>query len=145
MKKEAIFITQWKDEMKERLKIRFKDKLLNEKKIDKYLDSLIEKRIQNPKVQIYNNYREQSVTTDLLSLIDTIHEHQLIIGGGGALYVQHDTEGRENVMFDFIITKQKERAFHKKERKKYEKYSDAWVMEENFQLNVKILINSLYG
>ena len=83
MKKEAIFVTQWKDEMKERLKIRFKDKLLNEKKIDKYLDSLIEKRMQNPKVQIYNNYREQSVTTDLLSLIDTIHEHQLIIGGGG--------------------------------------------------------------
>ena len=61
------------------------------------------------------------------------------------MYVQHDTEGRENVMFDFIISKQKERAFHKKERKKYEKYSDAWVMEENFQLNVKILINSLYG
>ena len=55
----------------------------NQKKIDKYLDSLIEKRMQNPKVQIYNNYREQSVTTDLLSLIDTIHEHQLIIGGGG--------------------------------------------------------------
>ena len=71
MKKEAIFVTQWKDEMKERLKIRFKDKLLNEKKIDKYLDSLIEKRMQNPKVQIYNNYREQSVTTDLLSLIDS--------------------------------------------------------------------------
>lgn len=145
MNNEAVFITQWKNEMKNRLKLRFKDKPLSQKKIDKYLDSLIEDYMVNPKVDVVNNYRDQVVHTDLLSLIDTIHNNQLIIGGGGVLYVQHNTQGKDNVMYDFIIYKQEERSLHKAERKKYEKYTDEWIIEENFQLNVKILINSLYG
>jgi hypothetical protein len=73
-KGEAIFITQWKDEMKERIKMRFPDKPLSDKKINKYLDDVIHACMVNPKVVVVNNYREAApVETDLLSLIDTIH------------------------------------------------------------------------
>ena len=102
MREEAVFITQWKDEMKRRIKLRFRDVKLSEKKINKYLDSIISEYMSNPEVDVVNNYREQTVHTDLLSLIDTIHDNQLIIGGGGVLYVQHNTTGRENIMFDYI-------------------------------------------
>lgn len=140
---EAIFITKWKNEMKQRIHMRFKNKPLNDKKIEKYLDKKINEYMVNPKVDVINNYRNATVHTDLLSLIDVIEKNQLIIGGGGVLYVQHGE--RENIMFDYITNLQNERKFHKKERKKYEKGTDAWLMEDIMQGNVKTKVNSLYG
>lgn len=136
--REAIFITQWKNEMKERIRIRFKDKPLSEKKIDAYLNEKIKEYMSNPQVQIINNYRGAVVNTDLLSLIDTIENNQLIIGGGGVLYVQHGTTGRKNVLFDYITNNMTKRNFHKKERKKYDKGTDEWLREDIMQANVKI-------
>ena len=144
-KKEAIFITKWKDAMKSQILLKYADKSLSSKKIDKYLDALVEDYISNPQIIVSNNYRNQNVKTDLLSLIDAIEEQQLIIGGGGVLYVQHDTEGRENILYDYIVKKQDERSFHKKERKKYPDDSNEWVFEDILQLAIKIIINSLYG
>lgn len=138
--KEAIFITQWKNEMKERIKLRFKDKPLNDKKIDAYLNEKIKEYMVNPPLQIVNNYREAVVNTDLLSLIDTIEENQLIIGGGGVLFVQHDTPNKKNVLFDYIVNLQNKRNGHKKARKQYEKNSDGWIREDIFQLNTKTKI-----
>ena len=143
--KEAVFITQWKEEMMKRLQMRFKDRPLSKKKLNTYLDSVIRDHMVNPEVDVVNNYREAVVHTDLLSLIDTIHENQLIIGGGGVLFVQHDTEGRDNIMFDYIASLKKTRNFHKNERKKYEKNTDPWIREDIAQANVKIKVNSLYG
>ena len=144
-RKEAIFITQWKDEMKERIKLRFPDKPLSDKKINKYLDNVIHLCMVNPKVRVENNYRGKTVHTDLLSLIDTIHDNDLIIGGGGVLYVQQDTEGRENVMYKYIISKQGLRNQYKKKRKSYPDDSDEWIYYDILQNATKIIINSLYG
>jgi hypothetical protein len=143
--REASFITQWKNEMKHRIKLRFKNKPLSDKKIDAYLNEKIRDYMVNPQVQIINNYRNQTVTTDLLSLIDTIEDNQLIIGGGGVLYVQHETQNRPNILFDYIINLQQLRSFYKNERKKYDKGTDDWLRFEIFQLNTKIKLNSLYG
>jgi hypothetical protein len=143
--KEAIFLTQWKDEMKERIRMRFPDKPLSEKKIEKYLDNVIHATIKNPKVKVVNNYRNKEVTTDLLSLIDTIYDNDLIIGGGGVLYVQHDTEGRENVMYNYIVHKQGTRNKYKASRKQYSDDSDEWIYYDILQNATKIIINSLYG
>ena len=140
---EAIFITKWKNEMKQRIRMRFRNRQLNDKKIDKYLNKKIEEYMVNPKVDVINNYRNATVHTDLLSLIDTIEKNQLIIGGGGVLYVQHGV--RENIMFDYIVNLKNERNNHKNERKKYEKGTDAWLMEDILQGNVKTKVNSLYG
>lgn len=144
-KVESIFEMQWKDEMKKRIKLRFPDKKLNPKKIEKYLDECFHKHMKNPKVNVVNNYRGLETETTLLDLIDTIYKNDLIIGGGGVLYVQHDTPGRENYIYDYIVTKQKLRGDYKQKRKPFEKYSPEWVYFDNLQLATKIIINGLYG
>lgn len=144
-KQEAVFITKWKAEMMRRVFLRFPDTPWNEKKINKYLDRLIHERMKNPNVVVVNNYRNQSVSTDLLSLIDTIEKNQLIIGGGGVLFVQHDTPGRENVLFGYITNLGDKRNLAKAERKKYEKNSPLWVRFDIRQNNIKVKNNSLYG
>lgn len=131
--KEAHFITQWKDEMKKRIALRFKGKSLNQEKIEKYLDNLVHDYMVNPKVEIINNYVNANVQTDLLSLIDTINDNQLIIGGGGVLYLQHGI--KDNVMYDYIRNLQELRNHHKKERKKYDKGTDEWLQEDIAQAN----------
>ena len=143
-KPDPIFIQQWKDEMKLIISHRFKGKKLNEKKVDKYLDKVLS-TMKNPEVKIVNNYRNKEVDTDLLSLIDTIHNNDLIIGGGGVLYVQHDTEGKENVMYDYISEKQILRSEYKKKRKLCKDGSDEWMYYDILQNATKIIINSLYG
>ena len=143
--KEAIFITEWKEEMRRRIKLRFADKPLSDKKIEKYLNRMVELRMRNPKVTIVNNYRNKVVHTDLLSLIDTIRENNLIIGGGGVLSVQHNTPGKLNVLFKYILMLQATRSNYKNERKKYEKGTAFWVMFNNYQQNTKTNLNSLYG
>ena len=145
MREEAVFITQWKDEMKRRIKIRFRDVKLSEKKINKYLDSIISEYMSNPEVDVVNNYREQTVHTDLLSLIDTIHDNQLIIGGGGVLYVQHNTTGRENIMFDYIDHQKGTRNAYKAKRKEHANDPDLFAYFDILQNAAKIILNSLYG
>ena len=142
---EAVFITKWKTEMKDRLKLRFRGHPLSEKKIDKYLDKVIHENIKNPKVIVENNYMNKRVNTDLLSLIDTIEDQQWIIGGGGTLYVQHDAPGRPNLMYDYISSRQELRGHYKKERKKHDDYSDQWIYFDVLQNAMKVIINSLYG
>lgn len=143
-KREAIFITQWKDEMREMIKYRFPHKKLSKKKIDAYLDNVIRVSMKNPKVAVINNYRKKEVHTDLLSLIDLIHDHDLIIGGGGVLYEQHDC-GKENVMYNYIINKQGLRGKYKALRKKYDEDTNEWLYYDILQNATKIVINSLYG
>ena len=144
-RKEPLFLTQWKDEMKTLIKFRFKGKKLNEKKVDRFLNEAIKKSIQNPKVLVVNNYREKTVETDLLGLIDTIYDNDLIIGGGGVLYVQHDNPDYENIMYDYIISKQELRDAYKKKRKSFPDDSDEWIYYDILQNATKIIINSLYG
>lgn len=145
LKKEAIFITQWKDRMKELIKLRFADRPLSDEKIDKYLNKVIYESMRNPKVDVVNNYRNKVVHTDLLSLIDTIHENDLIIGGGGVLYVQHDADNKVNVMYHYITHKKKIRKFYKDKRKTFEDDTFEWIYYDILQNATKIIINSLYG
>lgn len=143
--KEAVFITKWKGEMKRRLKLRFPDKKLSEKKVERYLDSCIHAYMVNPKVEVVNNYRNKKVETDLLSLIDTIEDQDLIIGGNAVLYVQHDTDSRPNYMYQYIVSKQGLRNSYKAQRKPHEKASRLWTYYDNLQNATKIIINGLYG
>lgn len=144
-RKEAVFITQWKEEMKTRLKLRFRDQKLSEKKIDEYLDKTVHAYMVNPKVEVVNNYRNKTVKTDLLALIDTIHDNDLIIGGGGSLFVQHGTPGKENYMYPYIVEKQGLRGKYKAKRKVCDENSAEYVYYDNLQLATKIIINGLYG
>lgn len=142
MAEEAIFITEWKDKMREIIYARY-GLNLSRKKIDAYLDKVIEKNIYNPKVAVVNNYTNQEVKTNVLDLIDIIRKHNLIIGGGGVLYHQHGS--KDNILLDYILDLQRLRKHHKNERKKYKEDTDEWLMEDIMQGNVKVKVNSLYG
>lgn len=144
VKKEAVFVTQWKQEMTQLIKMKFSGYKLSNKKINLYMDKLIQAHMVNPQLEVVNNYRDAVVKTDLLSLIDTIEEKQLIIGGGGVLYVQHG-DGKENVMYDYITTQQGLRGSYKAKRKDYPDHSDEWIYYDILQNATKIIINSLYG
>ena len=142
---DSVFEHKWKCEMKKRIELRFPDKKLSEKKVEKYLDAVFHKHIKNPKLKIVNNYRGLETETDLLSFIDEVEKNQLILGGGGVVYVQHDTPGRENYMYQYIVTKQKLRGEYKAKRKPFEKGTDDWIFFDNLQVATKIIINGLYG
>lgn len=141
---EAIFLTRWKDKMYEIIKLKYGKKFdLKKEKIYKYLDKVIKKNLQNKNIVLINNYRNDMARSDLLSLIDLIEKNNLIIGGGGCLYLQHD-QG-VNILIHYILFKMDQRNFHKKERKKYPKFSDEWYEFDIAQGNDKVAINMLYG
>lgn len=142
---DSVFERKWKADMKERIKMLFYDKKLNDKKVEKYLDAVFHKHVKNRKVCIVNEYRGLKSDTDILSLIDDIENHEFIIGGGGVLYVQHQSKGRMNYLYDYIVSKQKLRGSYKAERKRYEKGTDEYMYYDNLQLLTKTIINALYG
>lgn len=145
MNDESIFLQKWKTEVTKVFHLYFdkKGKKISEKKLNKYLDSVIKKNINNPEGYIINNYQSKCVKTDVLSVVDLIERKDLIIGGGGVMYLQHAV--RDNPEIHFITNKMDLRKKTKGERKKYEKFSIEWMELDLTQLNIKILINSLYG
>lgn len=149
VKKESIFLRDWKERMYNLIKMQYGDKYdLDKDKIYAYLDKEIEKKCKNRKVVIYNNYIERMFNATILDLIDLIEEKQFIIGGGGALFIQHvdKTEEGANVLIAYIMHGMDARDFHKAERKKYEKGTDEWLREDIMQGSIiKIRLNSLYG
>ncbi len=140
-KKEAIFITKWKAKVSGIIKMKYDD--IDDKKLNKLLDEIIGMTLKNPKVGIINNYLNKVVKTDVLSLIDTIDNNNLIIGGSGVLYQPHGV--KENPLIHFIMKNMSLRSEFKKLRKNYDKGTDEWSMYDILQLIVKILINTLYG
>lgn len=140
-KKEAIFITKWKKKVSDIIKMKYNE--IDDKKLNATLDIIIKENLKNPKVGILNNYLNKVVKTDVLSLIDTIENNQLIIGGSGVLYQSHSV--KENPLIHFIMKNMSLRNEFKAARKKYDKGTDEWSMYDILQLIVKILINTLYG
>lgn len=116
---------------------------LNRSKVFQKLDTIIYQHIDNPKVSVINNYTNQSVRTDLLTLIDLIEDNQLIIAGGGCLFHQHGV--KRNLLTEFIIYIMDQRKFWKAERKKYKKGTAEYIHADIMQSLMKLLINSLYG
>lgn len=141
MEKESIFIRKWKDEMKVYLNLHFPN--ASNKKLEKYLDSVVSDNMKNPKCMLINNYKNMQINTDVLNVLDMIEEHNLIIGGAGCLYVQHAE--KLSILIPYIVNLKEVRDFHKAERKKYEKYSREWLNEDIAQNNTKTKTNSLYG
>ena len=139
MKQEAIFITRWKDKVKEIIKLRYGK--LDKDKINDYLDNLISKRINNPKMILINNYTNHQAHTDVLSITDLIEKNNLIIGGAGVLFMQHAL--KVNPLIAYILNVMKLRKVYKDKRDEYPKGSQEWIRFDIAQLNQKIKINSL--
>ena len=141
MSQEAIFITRWKEAMKELIKMRFGK--LDKDTVNEYLDKIIRTQMRNPKARLENNYIGMVAKTDVLSTIDLIEKNKLVIGGGGVLFQPH--YNKPNPITAYIHTLRKLRSHYKKEREKYQKGTFEWLMQDIFQTNTKIKVNALYG
>ena len=133
---------KWKCEMRKLLKMKYGNKY-TKTEIDSKLDIIIDKNLKNPNVSVFNNYSNTSVRTNLLDLTDSIEQNQLIITGGGCLFMPHGT--KPNILIDFILEFMKRRKDAKKMRKNFDKGSDGWLKWDIAQLLNKLVINSLYG
>lgn len=135
------FVIRWKERMRKVLKASHPE--AKEKKIEKYLNKLVLEKFVERDVVLINNYTNQLVKTTLSATLNLIQSANLIIGGDGVLYRQHDEV--DNVLVAFISHIKSMRNAMKKERKKYPKDSYEWLMCDISQSNYKKLINSLYG
>lgn len=139
----SSYLYEWKEKTKEIIRMQYSDSELSDKKIDKYLDNIIEKNLKNPRLLLVNNYTNKISRVDTLQLIDIIRSKNLLCAGGGCLFVQH--RAKRNILIEFILYVMDSRAGAKKLRKTFEKGTDEWEDADRMQLAFKLIINSLYG
>lgn len=142
IKSDSFVLREWKSEMRRAIKARYGDRF-TKNEIDAKLDRIIQKRLKNPAITVYNNYTNTAVRTNVLDYTDTIQNCGLVITGGGCTFVPHGT--KPNILIDFIQTIMGRRKTAKNERKKYEKHTPEWLHWDIAQLLNKLVINSLYG
>ena len=57
---ESSYLLEWKDKMKQIIRLQYSEEELSEKKLDKYLDSQIEKNLNDHKLLLVNNYNSRN-------------------------------------------------------------------------------------
>ena len=137
------YIKQWKEEMRDVIRLRYSKDQISDRKIENYLNEQIKQKINNRSVMVINNYTGKTSRLSLLSLIETIRNNGLICGGGGCLFLPHGT--KRNLLIEFILYVMNGRKKAKNDRKKFPKGSEEWAEKDREQLAFKLIINSLYG
>lgn len=140
----SLPIAVWKSKIKSIITAGLKpNEVINEGELEKQLDKIISSRFKDVPVTLHNNYLHRDTRTTLLQIVACIMNGMCILGGDGCLFFLHSKSLSINV--PIIDGLQKGRKEAKKERKKYEDGSDMYIMWDNKQKNIKIIINSLYG
>ena len=139
---DSVVVTGYRKELLKMLEARYHGKY-SRRDLEKKVDKIIDEKLKNPKVTVFNNYTNVAVRTDVVSLTDAIDKNHLIISGGGTLFKPHGSS--DNVLIAFILEIMGKRDGAKAERKKYPKGSDEWLQWDIAQLLYKLVINSLYG
>lgn len=77
--------------------------------VERILDKMIQKRIQNPVVEMDNNYTGEHKEASLISVFDWILEKSPIIAGNGTFYKnQHQAYNPIAQMLDNMLTTRKQ-------------------------------------
>lgn len=143
MKYDSTAVNLWKAYTTKLIKRRFGD-TLDMQKVEKYLDYLIAEEMKVPRCYMVNNIRRKVINTDAITAMSFIEQNQLITGGAGVLFCQHDV--MKNPQRDFIVWQMGKRKTEKRTRDTFERgVDDEWNDWNNKQLNTKIVMNSLYG
>lgn len=137
------FVNGWVEQATRMLML--EDPSRDEKAIRKYLVSYAEKNIKSPKLSLVNNYRHVCRRDGMLELCELLLSGQVILGGDGNLYVQHDTA--LSILYKVIKYLQDKRNTDKAKRAEYDKVLDAalWLYYDIKQGNDKVAVNALYG
>ena len=140
---ESRLVKYWKRHTMKVIKNRFGDSV-DMKAIEKELDRMVDEELKSPKAYLVNNFRRRVLNTDALAVIESIEENNFIVGGAGALFMQHDS--MPNPMRNYIIKQKAKRVSEKKTRDTYERGVDRlWDHYHTKQNNTKTVMNSLYG
>lgn len=112
--------------------------------IEEVIDDLIEKNVQDPVVEIDNNYTKEHKSSTLLSVINWIYKREPIISGNGTFYKnQHEAKNPVAKMLEGFLNKRK---MHKKQMFAIEDTESPRYKElDLFQGNDKKNANSYYG
>lgn len=141
--KNSSYLSEWKEKMKQVIRLRYDEDQISDKKLEKYLDKKIEERLTDHRVLLVNNYTNKLSRMTILDMIELIRNNNLICAGGGCLFLPHSA--KRNILIEFIQYIMKGRKDAKKERAMYEKGTDEWADADMRQLAFKLIINSLYG
>lgn len=141
----AIFVTEWRIAAREKIKMVRPD--LTDKEIEKYLDKVIESRLENPPCQLDNNYIHQTVNSNLLAIYDWLVTGKPIIGGYGVLFRnQHQTVNNIAMMIDkFLKTRSAIKTRMKQNLEKFGPDSYEYKQDDRLQGAEKVNANACYG
>lgn len=143
--KKSSFIEKWMSEMTKTMQQANPD--WDENEIRETLLDMVEKDIQNPPVNLDNNYTQENRDSTLLSVFDWIDDRKPIISGNGTFYKnQHEAINPIATMLDDKLSM----------RKKYKKImfnvgedigedTEEYKYWDRSQGNEKRIVNSYYG
>ena len=139
--KKHRFIKKWKKTYKNILKLAYPE--ISKKEIDVFLDKIIDDNIEVPEGVVDNNYVHKSIKVDLLTLIDWIHNKQLICGGHGVFFKnRHVAANPTATMLEgFLDTRKKIKA----RLKTLDPESYEYAVCDRDQGIEKLSANSFYG
>ena len=135
------FVKDWIKAQTKILRNVFPDKKKEE--IVSYLEEQVQKNLVNHDVKLHNNYRQQSLNTTLLDVIDWIKEKQPICAGFGMFYKnQHKASNPNSRM---IINFLDLRKSFKKLLKEYLEGTYEYNTADRKQMTEKVNVNAFYG
>ena len=135
------FLSRWKKENIKMIKLVHPE--WDEKKIEKKLDKIIDKKLKNPECALVNDYLNKSAKTTLLDLYDYVANTKPIIAGGGVLFKnQNSSINPPSIFLDGALQKRKS---IKKGLKTAIPGSYEYMMIDLRQQTEKVVANSYYG
>ena len=139
--KENEAITLYKERMMKMLHMNFP--LLTELELSAAIDDSISKHAKDTDITVENNYKNKTVNTTMMGIVDYILTKEPIITSYGVLFSKHGTVPNPiyNLLQGFIDT----RKSMKKEMFKYPKGSEDFEKYNLLQLLSKIDANGFYG
>lgn len=141
--KNSTYLAEWKEKMTEVIRLQYSKDQIGDKRVEEYLDQVIEDSLNDRRLILVNNYNSKISRVTILQLIELIRNNRLICAGGGCLFLPHNQ--KRNLLIEFILYIMNQRKEAKKRRKQYPKGSDEWNEADRTQLAMKLVINSLYG
>lgn len=106
--------------------------------VEKILDKMIQKRLQNPVIEMDNNYTGEHKEASLISVFDWVLQKEPIIAGNGTFYKnQHQAYNPIAQMLDNMLTTRKQlkkEMFKIEDTNSYE-YTDLDLAQMNEKTN----------